>query len=46
MELITLLNEENELDQYIFIVHTRSSKYPSLSPSLYLNSKVDKITKK
>jgi hypothetical protein len=46
MESITLPNEENKLDRYIFIVYTQISKYPSLGPNLYPDNKVDKTTKK
>ena len=46
MELITPLDEENKLDQYIFVVHTQSGECPSLGPSLYPNSKADRMTEK
>jgi hypothetical protein len=39
-------DEENELDQYIFVVRTRIGEYPSLGPGLYPNSKVDRTTEK
>jgi hypothetical protein len=46
VESITPPDEENELDQYIFVVRTRIGEYLSFGPSLYPNSKVDRETKK
>ncbi len=46
MESITLPDEENELDQYIFVVCTRIGEHSSLGPNLYPDSKADRTTKK
>jgi hypothetical protein len=35
MKSLTLLNKVNELDHYIFIIHTRIGKYPGLYLDLY-----------
>ena len=46
MESIAPPDEENELDQYIFVVRTRTGEYPSLGPRLYPDSKADRTTEK
>lgn len=46
MESITLPDEENELERYIFVARTRIGEYPSLGPNLYPDSKADRTTEK
>lgn len=46
MESITPPDEENEPDQYIFVVRTRTGEYPSLGPRLYPDSKADRTSEK
>jgi hypothetical protein len=46
VESITPLDEENELDQYIFVVRTRTGEYLGLGPRLYPDSKADRTSEK